>query len=139
MPRLSRVTGTSVALRGELLKGSLRVKEFCTSGLAPQPPLPHRDTDTFILLASDLQLGRDGVNPLPSQLLADYVCGHLGSSAEQEFCASIVRVVLAGNTAPSAPPDAMKSYLRPYIFSLSSHSLSLWGGAQFCVGTLSCC
>ncbi len=103
-------TGTSVALRGELLKGALRVKGFCTSGLAPQLPLPQLDEDKFILLASDLQLGRTGVSPLPSQLLADYVCGHLGSSAEQNFCASIVRVVLAGNTSPSAPPEAIKSH-----------------------------
>lgn len=103
-------TGTSVALRAELNKGALQVTDFCTAGLAPQPPLPQLNTDKFILLASDLQIGQDGVSPLPSQLLADYVCGHLGSSAEQEFCASIVRVVLAGNTTPSAPLEAMKSH-----------------------------
>jgi DNA polymerase delta subunit 2 len=103
-------TGTSVVLRGELIKGSLRVNGFCTSGLAPQPPLPQLDTDKFILIASDLQLGREGLSPLPSQLLADYVCGHLGSGAEQEFCASIVRVVLAGNTTPTPPSEALGSH-----------------------------
>lgn len=103
-------TGTSVVVRGKLFKGCLRITGFCTAGAAPQPPLPTLEADKFILLASDLQLGQEGVNPMASQLLADYVCGHLGGGAEQDFCSSITRVVLAGNCAPRAPPEALASH-----------------------------
>ena len=103
-------TGTSVAVRCKLSKGSLHVVGFCTAGLAPQRPLPTLPADKYVVLASDLQLGREGLSPLPAQLFADYVCGLLGGSQEQQFAASIARVVLAGNTTPRPDADALATH-----------------------------
>ena len=104
-------TGVSLAVRGTLVKGRILVNEFCLAGMAPQRPMPTLGADKYILLASDLQLGRPDISPLSAQLLADFICGYSGGAREQAFCASIVRVVLAGNTA--CPPEKA---------ALSSHS-----------------
>jgi DNA polymerase delta subunit 2 len=105
-------TGVPMAVRGRLVKGKLVVDDFCIVGIAPQRPLPQLSADKYVLLASDLQLGRPGTSPLLAQLLADFVTGHVGAGPELSLSASIVRVVLAGNTvcAPSGASGTLQAH-----------------------------
>jgi len=72
--------------------------------LAPQKPLPpalqskEPRAPAYMMCVSGLQLGLPGADPLPVQLLMDYVSGLLGSAAEQRASASIVRVLVAGDS-----------------------------------------
>lgn len=113
-------------MRGRLHKGRLLVDDFCIAGLAPQPALPAGvgatsanpagDGDKFVLIASDLQLGKADGLPLPIQLLTDFVRGYTGGAAEHGFCQRIVRVVLAGNTACAADDVSSSAHPAPYTY-----------------------
>eukprot|EP00958_Prasinococcus_capsulatus_P029184 scaffold7377_cov389-Prasinococcus_capsulatus_cf.AAC.32 len=94
------LTGVVVGAKGALQEdGSFRVSELILPELAPQPALPDATREAkYIALVSGLTVGTENSNPLPTQLLVDYICGNLGSQKEQELCSRIVRVVIAGDS-----------------------------------------
>lgn len=47
---------------------------------------------------SGLQLGEPTHNPLPTQMLIDYITGFLGDTDDHEVCAKIETVIIAGNS-----------------------------------------
>lgn len=53
-------------------------------------------------LISGLQLGTNP-DPLATQMMIDFLSGHLGSTGEQQLAANVVRVILAGNSL--SPPE----------------------------------
>ncbi|XP_058152685.1 DNA polymerase delta subunit 2 isoform X2 [Dasypus novemcinctus] len=93
------VTGTVLAVVGSVKDdGKFVVEDHCFADLAPQKPVPHLDTDRFVLLVSGLGLGGGGGESLlGTQLLVDVVTGQLGDEGEQCSAAHISRVILAGN------------------------------------------
>jgi DNA polymerase delta subunit 2 len=105
LPIAKMVTGMVISVLGrEIAGGKFEVHAFFVPGMAPQKPLPlalqakEARPPAYMLCVSGLQLGAPGQDPLPVQLLMDYVTGLLGSTTEQRASARIVRVLLAGNS-----------------------------------------
>ena len=89
------VTGVCVAVRGvEEEGGYFRVSGVCYAGPAPQKPVPPQAPQKFVCLVSGLNLGEEKQDPLPLQLLVDYVTGVMG---EHGLAQKIVRMVVVGN------------------------------------------
>lgn len=63
-----------------------------------------------MVIVSDMQVGKAGSNPLRAQLLVDYLSGHLGGASEQAFAASVVRVIVAGNSLPRLDAGSLQSH-----------------------------
>ncbi|KAG2422561.1 hypothetical protein HXX76_015941 [Chlamydomonas incerta] len=134
------VTGLVLAVRGvHEPGGDFFVSAVAFAGLAPNPgPLPHplplplpaapsadaaaaiaaaRPGDKYLALVSGLGLGGGRADMLATQLAAEWLGGSLGSPAEQQLAAQVVRLVVAGGglgqleglagaaaTAPGANP-----------------------------------
>eukprot|EP00180_Rhodochaete_pulchella_P002268 Plantae.Rhodophyta-Rhodochaete_pulchella.ctg3414.p2 GENE.Plantae.Rhodophyta-Rhodochaete_pulchella.ctg3414~~Plantae.Rhodophyta-Rhodochaete_pulchella.ctg3414.p2 ORF type:complete len:460 (-),score=59.91 Plantae.Rhodophyta-Rhodochaete_pulchella.ctg3414:2930-4285(-) len=95
------VTGFIVAVRGIVATGGvLSVKGICGAGLPTFDTIPTTvlEKDAFVCLVSGLHLADPAVNPLALEMLLEYLNGNLGDSDHEQFCASIVRVVFAGNS-----------------------------------------
>jgi hypothetical protein len=72
---------------------------FCEIAADGTPP-------RYVALVSGLQCGSPSVDPLPAQLMADYISGYAGSAKEQkDVSASIARLIIAGNSLYRAPLD----------------------------------
>ena len=80
-------TGVVMAVLGRQEdKGRFRVERIFVPELAPQPPLPSPSPSSpappprLVLLLSGLSFGCPSVDPLPLQLLQDYVSGFIGGT-----------------------------------------------------------
>ena len=114
------VSGVIIAVRGVEVPGSrlFEVRDICFPGPAPMPKaiapaLPAtQDGDKFVALVSGLEVG-GAQDPLPLQMLVDFLIGFLGCGSELELASKVTRVVIAGNSlgdvgAPSAEPQGGK-------------------------------
>ncbi|UPR01587.1 small subunit of DNA polymerase delta [Chloropicon primus] len=91
------VSGVCVAVRGtEEEGGNFVVKEVCLPGPARQEPVVPDSEAKYVALVSGLGLGDEKRDPLPLQLLADYVTGALGDY--DGLAGKITRMVVVGNT-----------------------------------------
>ena len=95
------VSGVCVAVRGvEEEGGHFQVTDVCFPGPASQRPVPAPPSSPsppppkYVALVSGLRLGDASADPLPLQLLADYVTGSLGDA---ETVGRIARMVVVGN------------------------------------------
>lgn len=59
----------------------------------------------YIALVSGLDIGGQTENSLELQLLVDLLTGQLGDVGQQEQCARIVRVIVAGNSLSQDTQD----------------------------------
>lgn len=98
------VTGTIVALCGHTTEsGKFYVDEYCFSGL-PYQTSPNLDQcltkgdDRYVALIAGLGFGSESQDMLSLQMFSDLVSGELGSVQDQESCAKISRVIIAGNS-----------------------------------------
>lgn len=95
------LTGVVAGVRGLVTSaGEMIVTGICFGGLpssaSPQKALkPSAPQGPYVLLVSGLNCGAQ-VNPLPFELLAQYVRGMLGTGQEMETVAAIQRVIVAG-------------------------------------------
>ncbi|KAJ3012484.1 hypothetical protein HKX48_006263 [Thoreauomyces humboldtii] len=100
------VTGIVMAVLGcETAAGEFEVVDICYPALKPQKPFPDATEDKFVALVSGLSIGADDVG-LELQLLTDYLTGEIGTTQDQKQSASIVRVVIAGNSVSKPKPVA---------------------------------
>ena len=101
-------------MRGKADGQLFDVSAVCYAPLGPQAPLPGlaigadappeaRPDDTYLALVSGMQLGADGVDPLPASLLVDWLSGALGGGAESALASRVVRLVVAGDTVCALP------------------------------------
>ncbi|KAF9924068.1 hypothetical protein FBU30_005908 [Linnemannia zychae] len=118
------VTGTIVGVLGsEDANGDFKVVDVCHAGQGPQEQHTLMETDEadkYVALVSGLGIGGPDFKPLELDLLAEYLTGEIGGVKEQSNCASIVRVVLAGNSivTPQATEEDTKS--KKYGYDKSS-------------------
>lgn len=97
------VTGSIVALFGHTTdKGKFHVEEYCFSGFPYQTaptlePCLAQGEDRYVALVSGLGFGSESQDLLSLQMFSDLVSGELGSVQDQESCAKICRVIIAGN------------------------------------------
>ncbi|KAJ3161784.1 hypothetical protein HDU86_006555 [Geranomyces michiganensis] len=95
------VTGIIIAVLGcENTDGKFEVIDICYPALKPQPPLPPLPSeagDKYVAFVSGLNVG-GGSDGLHLEMLIDYLTGELGTPKDQERSASIVRLVIAGNS-----------------------------------------
>jgi len=105
LPVAALVSGLVVSVLGrEVAGGKFEVVALFVPELAPQKALPaplaakESRPPAYMLCVSGLSMGLPGADATPVQLLMDYVTGLLGSTAEQRNSASIVRVLVAGNS-----------------------------------------
>lgn len=109
------VTGIIVAIRGvELKDGDFQVDDIIFTGIPMQLKRPILEKDKYVALVSGINIGEEVRNPLAVQLMVDYLSGHIGGAAEQEFESRISRLIIAGNSL--VPPEektdgaAVKNY-----------------------------
>ena len=57
---------------------------------------------SFVLLVSGLSIGLPDAQPLWSQLLVEFLAGHLGSEQDMYAASRIARVVVCGNSVAQA-------------------------------------
>uniref|UniRef100_A0A6A7G6P8 DNA polymerase delta small subunit isoform X2 n=2 Tax=Hirondellea gigas TaxID=1518452 RepID=A0A6A7G6P8_9CRUS len=128
LPPEKWITGIVVALKGRQVRSEFVVSDICIPELPKQLPLPPKlrafldssscssmndddidqstqNSSRFVALMSGFQIGDKRTNPLPFQMMIDYISGFLGSEQEQEFCSKIVRVIIAGNSLVEYHPD----------------------------------
>lgn len=101
LPVQALCTGIVVALRGREGEGGLfAVEEVYYPGLPPQKPIKLKENTPgrYAILLSGLQLGEPTHNPLPTQMVVDYISGFLGGSEDHEMCAKIETVIIAGDS-----------------------------------------
>jgi len=105
LPVAALVSGLVVSVLGrEVAGGKFEVIALFVPELAPQKALPaplaakESRPPAYMLCVSGLSMGLPGADATPVQLLMDYATGLLGSTAEQRNSASIVRVLVAGNS-----------------------------------------
>ncbi|KAJ3173883.1 hypothetical protein HDU87_007293 [Geranomyces variabilis] len=92
------VTGIIIAVLGcENAEGKFEVIDICYSAAKPQPPLPSLSEDKYVAFVSGLNIG-GGNDGLHHEILVDFLTGELGTPKDQERSASIVRLVVAGNS-----------------------------------------
>lgn len=98
------VTGSLVALCGCTIdSGKFAVEDYCFSGL-PYQTVPNLDQhlskgeDCYVAFISGLGFGDKSQDLLSLQLFSDLVIGELGCVQDQESCAKISRVIIAGNS-----------------------------------------
>lgn len=95
------VTGAIIAVYGkepENARGKFHVEEYCFQELPTQIQRPVLKEDKYIAFISGLELGGKQDQTFPLQLFIDLVTGQVGDMGQQEASASIVRVVVAGNS-----------------------------------------
>jgi len=95
------VTGCICGILGTSLNGKFILEEVLWPGLAPQKPIKAPAEDKFVALVSGLNFGAEGeaaTDGLALQMMVDYITGHLGGSQDIAHAASVVRVLVAGNS-----------------------------------------
>jgi len=93
------VTGVVAGIVGEEVdNGVFEVSHIIFPGVPSQPPIPASTGDRFALVVSGLAFGEESHNPLPTQMLADYITGHLGGAQDAEACSRVERVIIAGDS-----------------------------------------
>ncbi|KAL6780503.1 POLD2 [Auxenochlorella protothecoides x Auxenochlorella symbiontica] len=117
VPTASLVTGVVASVRGRILpSGEFCVSEICYAELGAQPVAPPplslhspgsgpqvaRAPARYIALTSGLGIGDAGADPLPLQLMVDYLTGALGGREEQTLASGVVRMVIAGGLLASS-------------------------------------
>jgi len=121
LPVRSLVSGVVVALAGrEVEGGRFEVDRVFVPGLAPQQQVPRLmsaadQPPAYLLCVSGLSMGAPGVDPLPVQLLLDYITGMLGSGEDHRASASIVRVLILGNSLHRFEKKRGKEFQREEI------------------------
>jgi DNA polymerase delta subunit 2 len=99
-------TGIVVAVLGELQSsGEFLVTSWCPPGvpLPRKPPATiSRPPGSLILLVSGLRCGKEGSNPVPLQLLTDFVGGYGAGEEASDIAARIVRVLICGDCVGGA-------------------------------------
>lgn len=145
-------TGAVIAVRGKLEPdGTLHIDEVCLPGAPPAARTAidtsiaiaadkgsgdsHAEGDKYVALVSGLHIGASEVEPLPLMLLTDYLTGYVGSPADLAVQASIVRLIICGNStvdtsgngtaAGAASVDALKKLERSEQRSLAECMSSL--------------
>ncbi|KAI8644698.1 DNA polymerase alpha/epsilon subunit B-domain-containing protein [Parasitella parasitica] len=108
------VTGTIVGILGkEIATGAFEAIDICLPGMADQDPLPAQtqvvEHPKFVAILSGLSIGADDQLDMKTQLLAEFLSGELGSSADIVSSSKISRVILAGNSVTKATKEAIKS------------------------------
>lgn len=63
----------------------------------------------YVALLSGLHIGADDQLDIKNQLLAEFLSGELGSTADEMSSASISRVILAGNSVTKATKEQDKA------------------------------
>eukprot|EP01089_Gocevia_fonbrunei_P001663 TRINITY_DN1154_c0_g1_i1.p1 TRINITY_DN1154_c0_g1~~TRINITY_DN1154_c0_g1_i1.p1 ORF type:complete len:441 (-),score=82.13 TRINITY_DN1154_c0_g1_i1:25-1347(-) len=119
----SLVTGIVVVVKGiGEVDGDFQVQKIFLSGLPSQIPRSElTEPNHYVAFISGLKIGDSHANLLPFQLFLDYVTGHIGSENEQEFQASIIRVIICGNSLVEPEESAEGiSFLRNQTKELSS-------------------
>ncbi|XP_058791528.1 DNA polymerase delta subunit 2-like [Phymastichus coffea] len=102
------VTGLVCAVNGHgLSDGTFWVDDFCFPGLhlkplTQTPSSCAKDHGKFLLFISGLDFINQGAC-LAQQLLSDWINGFVGDESFQEKAASIVRVIIAGNSIRGSP------------------------------------
>ncbi|KAI8372381.1 DNA polymerase alpha/epsilon subunit B-domain-containing protein [Choanephora cucurbitarum] len=113
------VTGAVIGVLGkEVTRGAFEVMDICLPGMAEQEPLRkkgNQDEANYAAILSGLHVGGKDQDDLRMQLLADFLTGELGSSADAQSSSRITRVILAGNslskpTKIAEKSDAVKKY-----------------------------
>ncbi|PIA15587.1 hypothetical protein COEREDRAFT_44674 [Coemansia reversa NRRL 1564] len=99
-------SGVVAAVMGsETPDGQFDVIDMCFAGMAPQPARAVDDTqDKLVALVSGLNATVEQPVTLEMQLLAEYICGNAGGSADQRRNAQIVHTIVAGVTHIPEPP-----------------------------------
>lgn len=72
------VSGVVVAVKGRQGASNFVVTDILTADLAPQNPLPVTSSDAppqYVLFVSGLMFGHPDCDPLPVQMLVDYISG----------------------------------------------------------------
>lgn len=101
---LNKISGSVAAVIGRgLPTGEFQVEKMFFPGMPPQMKIleleeNEQEDDLYVGFVSGLNFGRDDVNPLLTQLLFDYVTGHVGGSGLHSQQARISRLVLVGDT-----------------------------------------
>jgi len=107
--------GVVVAVRGYAEGPTFVVTDVCYPPVPPQrpvaaipagaasvPPASAPD-DVYLALASGLQVGAPGVDPLAATLLVEWLSGALGGRGEVTLASRVARVVLAGDLLCALP------------------------------------
>jgi len=104
LPMAGLVSGTVVAVLGRELEssGEFQVERIFFPGLPPQKPLPPPKAKAparYVALVGGLHIGTNepDYEPLPTQMMVDYITGLAGEQKDHELAASIVRVIVCGN------------------------------------------
>lgn len=97
-------TGFVVAVRGREDKktGTFKVSSVISAGMAPQKPVGELGGDLYVCLVSGLGLGGAKGTSVAPELLLEYLRANVGDEREAEMGASIVHLIVAGNSV--APP-----------------------------------
>ncbi|XP_008546832.1 DNA polymerase delta subunit 2 [Microplitis demolitor] len=102
------VTGVVCALMGKTLEdGSFKIDDWCFPGCPPRQQLGAPVTGK-LLLVSGLDLAND-TNNLARDLLLEWISGMAGSSEAQEEAASIINLVIAGNSVKTTDSEQQHS------------------------------
>ena len=112
------VTGITVALLGsekEEQPGKFYVTDLCFLELPQQPARDELEKDKYVLLVSGFNLGSAVASSMQLEMLVDVVSGQLGGDAEQQFCASISRMIIAGNSLSVETQDKEQHTKAKYI------------------------
>ncbi|KAJ2719407.1 DNA polymerase delta small subunit Cdc1 [Coemansia sp. Benny D115] len=100
----------AAALGQETPTGDFEVADLCYAGMAPQSNTQAigRQTeqeDTYVALLSGLDIGADNPVTLQMQVLAELLCGNLGTlqGIQTRVAARVAQVVVLGNTLHLTP------------------------------------
>ncbi|XP_072760075.1 DNA polymerase delta subunit 2 [Anoplolepis gracilipes] len=92
------VTGVVCAILGYKEKdGNFVIKDWCFPGCVPKSSLAQPKSKGKLLFLSGLDLANNS-NSLSLNLLSEWICGMVGDSAVQENAASVVQIIIAGNS-----------------------------------------
>ncbi|KAF9110706.1 hypothetical protein BGX27_005991 [Mortierella sp. AM989] len=118
------VTGVIMGVLGsEDINGDFKVVDVCYTVNPPQEQINLMETDEgdkYVAFVSGLGIGSSEFKPLELDLLAEYLTGEIGCTKEQTNSASIVRVIIAGNSivTPDIVEDDTKAKKYGYDRSL---------------------
>jgi DNA polymerase delta subunit 2 len=93
-------TGLVVAILGKVNdKGFLNVHDLCLPGYAAPAEIPRsQSAPEYVAFLSGLQLGSPKSDPMPIQLLRDFLMGVGMNDEDKALASSVVRVVVAGDS-----------------------------------------
>jgi len=92
------VTGLVCGIQGTMEAGEFVATHLCWPSIRPAAPLPALAETKYVAILSGLQLGGTEGSMLNTQMMVQYITGHLGSPEEVSRAASICRVIVAGNS-----------------------------------------